>query len=78
LVWSKAPFFYRDELVPVDGISGERTALAGEVKRLGDAPVITFASGTATIEVAAKAELRDRVIGSLTAPATGTPVSAPD
>jgi hypothetical protein len=67
LVWSKAPFFYRDELVPVDRVSGERNARAGEIKRLGDGPVvISFASGEATIDVAGKAEMRDRVIGSLT------------
>ena len=66
-VWSKGPFLYRDYLVPVDSVTGERTARPGEVKRLGDEPVVIgFASGDAMIEVAAKVEDRDRVIGSLT------------
>jgi hypothetical protein len=26
LVWTKAPFFFRNELVPVDGLTGERPA----------------------------------------------------
>jgi hypothetical protein len=64
LVWSKGPFMYRDELVPIDARSGERTPRDGEVKRLGDHPVVAeFASGAATIEVAAKTENRNRVNG---------------
>jgi hypothetical protein len=67
LVWSKGPFLYRDYLVPVDSVNAERTALPREVKRLGHDPVlIGFASGDNVIEVAAKTEDRDRVIGSLT------------
>jgi hypothetical protein len=70
LVWSKGPFLYRDYLVPVDGVTAERMARPGEVKRLGDDPVVIgFASGDDVIEVAAKTEDRDRVIGSLTTPA---------
>lgn len=64
LVWSKGPFLFRDELVPVDGLSKERRAHAGEVKRLGDEPiVIAFTSGDAAIEVAVSAEHRDSVTG---------------
>jgi hypothetical protein len=56
-VWSKGPFMYRTVLVPVDGVVGERQAQAGEVKRLGDTPVVDrLNSGDVTIEVAAKAE----------------------
>jgi hypothetical protein len=56
-VWSKGPFMYRTVLVPVDGVGGERQAQAGEVKRLGDTPVVDqLTSGDTTIEVAAKAE----------------------
>jgi len=56
-VWSKAPLMFRNELVPVDRVSGERPANDGEVRRLGDSPVvIELAVGDATIEVAAKAE----------------------
>jgi hypothetical protein len=75
LVWSKGPFLYRDYLVPVDSVAGVRTARPGEVKRLGDEPVVIgFNSGDAMIEVAAKIEDRDRVIGSLTTPPTPLPL----
>jgi Protein of unknown function (DUF2550) len=67
LVWSKAPLMFRNELVPADRLLGERPARSGEVKRLGDNPVvIEFESDGARIEVAARAEQRTLVIGSLT------------
>jgi hypothetical protein len=63
LVWTKAPLMFRNELVPVDGLSAERRARDGEVKRLGDEPIIVeFACDGAKIEVAAKAEHRALVI----------------
>jgi hypothetical protein len=68
LVWSKAPLMFRNELVPVDRLCGERPAHADGVKRLGDSPVIIeFASVDAKIEVAARAGNRARVTGPLTA-----------
>jgi hypothetical protein len=46
---------------------GEHPAHASGVKRLGDNPVVVeFASGGATIEVAARAGHRALVTGSLT------------
>ena len=67
LVWSKAPLMIRNELVPVDRLSGEQPAHADGVKRLGDKPVvIEFASGGAKIEVAAKAEHHALVTGPMT------------
>jgi hypothetical protein len=72
LVWTKAPLMVRNELVAVDRLSGKHQAHAGEVKRLGDTPVvIEFASGSAKIEVAAKAEHSALAIGPLTMPASG-------
>jgi hypothetical protein len=66
LVWSKAPFMFRDELVPVDRLAGEHPAHAGGVKRFGDNPVVTeFASGGARIEVAARAGCRALVTGPM-------------
>lgn len=74
LVWSKAPLLLRNELVPVDSLAGERQAHAGEVKRLGDNPVvIKFAAGNAEIEVAAKAEHRALIAGPMTAPPAPAP-----
>jgi hypothetical protein len=75
LVWSKAPLMLRNELVPVDGLLGERPARSGAVKRLGDEPaVLAFASDDATIEVAAKAEHRVLVTGPVTASRAPVPV----
>jgi hypothetical protein len=72
LVWTKAPFLFRNELVAVDGLAGEvRAAAAGEVKRLGSQPVIVplAAEGGARVEVTAAGDDRGRVLGSLAAPA---------
>src|SRR3954471_23686060 len=38
LVWTKAPFFFRNELVATDGLDQERPAVPDEVKRLGSTP----------------------------------------
>src|SRR3954464_9504903 len=39
LVWTKAPFLFRNELVAADGLDHERPAGADEVRRLGEHPV---------------------------------------
>jgi hypothetical protein len=66
LVWSKAPLMLRNELVPVDGLSGKHPAQASEVRRLGDDPVVfEFTANGASIEVAARAEHRALVPGPL-------------
>jgi hypothetical protein len=68
LVWTKAPLMLRDELILVDRLVGEHPAHADGMKRLGDKPaVIEFASGGATIEVAAKAGHRALVTGPMAA-----------
>jgi hypothetical protein len=64
LVWTKAPFLLRNELVPADRLDRERTAAPGEVKRLGDAPIVlALSSGQATVEIAASREHRDVLLG---------------
>ena len=69
LVWNKAPLMFRSELVAVDRLSGERQAHDGEVKRLGDNPVVVeFTADGAMIEVAAKTEHRALVTGPLVTP----------
>jgi len=74
LVWSKAPLMFRNELVAVDRLSGERQANAGEVKRLGDKPVVVeFTAAGAKIEIAAKAEHHALVTGPLTTPRAPAP-----
>ena len=73
LVWTKAPFLFRNELVAVDGLDEQRSADPDEVKRLGDRPtVITLSAGKATVQAAAHrhdAELLLGPYGSLDAPA---------
>jgi hypothetical protein len=64
LVWNKAPFLFRNELVPADALASERSEASQELKRLGDAPVvIELAAGGAMIEVAASGEDRDLLRG---------------
>jgi hypothetical protein len=72
LVWTKAPALFRNELVAVDGLArAVRAAEPGEVKRLGNDPVIVplAADGGARVEVAALVEDRGRALGPLEAPA---------
>ena len=71
LVWTKAPSLFRNELVAVDGPAGvPRAAKPGEVKRLGNEPVIVplTAYGGARFEVAALPEDRERALGPLVQP----------
>jgi Protein of unknown function (DUF2550) len=64
LVWTKAPFLLRNELVPADRLGGERTAAPGEVKRLGGGPIVlAVSSGRASVEIAASGEHRDLLLG---------------
>src|SRR4051812_14809718 len=54
LVWTKAPFLFRNELVAADGLDQQRVAVPDEVKRLGDHPIIVrLKIGGAMVEVAA-------------------------
>jgi hypothetical protein len=64
LVWTKAPFFFRNELVPADGLEQQRPAGPDEVKRLGDHPVIVqLRTDSATVEVAAHDEEIEQLLG---------------
>jgi hypothetical protein len=73
LCWSKAPFLFRPELVPIDSLVGERAAEPGEVKhkRLGDSPVVVdLTTDGATIEIATKEEDRLLAVGPLALPSS--------
>jgi hypothetical protein len=73
LVWTKGPFLFRNELVPADALGGQRPARTDEVKRLGDHPgVIRVTAGGATVEVAAKAEDIELLLGPYREPADAT------
>jgi hypothetical protein len=66
LVWTKAPFLFRNELVPADALAGEaRGAKPGEVRRLGKHPAVVslVVDGGARIQVAASADGQGRAPG---------------
>jgi hypothetical protein len=66
LVWTKAPFLFRNELVLAEALAGEaRAAKPGEVRRLGKHPAVVplAVEGGAQIEVAASADGRERARG---------------
>src|SRR3954471_8367927 len=70
LVWTKAPFFFRNELVAVDGLDQRRPAGPDKVKRLGDHPIVTrLTVGSATVDVAVRDGESDPQLGPYGAPA---------
>ncbi|WP_244927958.1 DUF2550 family protein [Nocardioides sp. W7] len=63
LVWTKAPFLLRNELIPADDLEEKRHGLPGEVKHLGDKPtLIRLRAGGAILEVAAQASDTERLL----------------
>jgi Protein of unknown function (DUF2550) len=61
LVWSKGPLLFRNHVVQVDRLFGERRP--DELKWLGPAPVaLEFEVGSVRIELAARAEDRALVV----------------
>src|SRR3954451_22869733 len=40
LVWTKAPLLFRNEIIVADGCDQQRPARPGEVKRLGEHPIV--------------------------------------
>jgi hypothetical protein len=80
LVWTKAPFLFRNELVVAEALAGQaRAAKPGEVKRLGKRPAIipVAVDGGARIEVAAPEDRRERALGPFTVtPEAGASSSA--
>jgi hypothetical protein len=64
LVWTKAPFLFRNELVETDGADEQGLPDPDEVKRLGDHPVVVrVRAGSATAELAAHNGDRDLLLG---------------
>jgi hypothetical protein len=79
LVWTKAPFLFRNDLIAAETLAGEaRAAKPGEVKRLGKHPAVVpvAVDGGARIEVAAAADRRERALGPFTS-TQGTAASSP-
>ena len=63
LVWTKAPFLFRNELVVVDSLDGQRPAEPDELKRLDDPIVARVRAGAATVEVAAQSDDAELLLG---------------
>jgi hypothetical protein len=64
LVWTKAPFLFRNEILATDGLAERRPARSGEVKRLGDdAVVVSITVGSATAQIAARKDDAELVPG---------------
>lgn len=73
LVWTKAPFLFRNELVVADGLDEQHPARPDEVKRLGDHPVvIRVRVGTAIAEVAAHGDDNTLLLGPYRQPVGST------
>jgi hypothetical protein len=73
LVWTKAPFLFRNELVPANGLDEQRPARTDEVKRLGDHPVlIRVTADEAAVEIAARGEDSKSLLGPYREPANAT------
>jgi hypothetical protein len=63
LVWTKAPFLFRNELVAADSLEGQRRAEPNEFKRLGEPIVVRVRAGAATVEVAAQSDDAELLLG---------------
>ena len=73
LVWTKAPFLFRNDLVPTDRLDEQRPAREDEVKRLGDRPsVLRLTTDGAMVDVAARAEDTALLLGPYRQPVSAT------
>jgi hypothetical protein len=64
LVWTKAPFLFRTESLPADGVDEQPPAPLAEVKHLGDHPVVARVTvGQAAIDVAADGDDHELLLG---------------
>jgi len=82
LVWTKAPFLFRNELVLADSLlTGARAAKPGEVKRLGKHPTVLVVAveGGGRIDIAS-ADGPERALGPFAATSgrdSGQPINSP-
>jgi Protein of unknown function (DUF2550) len=78
LVWTKAPFFFRNELVATDGLDQQRPAVPGEVKRLGDHPIVLRVRiDDATVEIAAHDDEGELLLGPYGEPLRAAAAAGP-
>ena len=73
LIWTKAPFLFRNQILAADGLEERRPARPDEVKRLGDHPVVVQVRvGSSTVEVAANGDHIDLLLGPYRKPVGNT------
>jgi len=78
LIWTKAPFLFRNEVVAADGLEQQQAAAPDEVKRLGDQPIIMrLRLGSATVEVAAHNDESERLLGPYAKPVDAAVAAEP-
>lgn len=78
LVWTKAPFLFRNAFVAAIGLDEQRPSGPDEVKRLSDHPVvIQLEVGGATVEVAAPDDEGRTLLGPYAKPAAAAAGAEP-
>jgi hypothetical protein len=78
LVWTKGPFFFRNELVPADGLEGQRPAVPDEAKRLGEHPVVVrLRIGGGEVEIAAHEDDSELLLGPYGEPVVALAAAEP-
>ena len=78
LIWTKAPFLFRNEVLAADGLDEQRPAASDEVKRLGDHPVVVRVRiGSAMVELAAHESDAELALGPFSAAGESAAVDQP-
>ena len=78
LIWTKAPFLFRNEVLAADGMDEQRPAASDEVKRLGDHPVVVRVRvGSAMVELAARESDAILALGPFSATGESAAVDQP-
>jgi hypothetical protein len=78
LIWTKAPFLFRNEVLAADGLDELRHAASDEVKRLGDDPVVVrIRIGSAEVELAAHESDAKLALGPFSATGESAAVDQP-
>jgi hypothetical protein len=64
LVWARAPFLFRNELMATDGADEQGSAGTDNIRRLGDHPVVVrVRTGNAAAELAGRDRDRELLLG---------------
>ena len=69
LVWTKAPFLFRNDLVAADNLEGQPRTEPNKIKRLDEPIVVRVKAGAAMMQVAAEREDAELLLGPYSPPA---------